>query len=749
MNVEAILKELDRAVMENRGNEVEGILSQGINLAIEEGDDGALLQLLNELVGYYREVGRYEDAYTISDNILGLCARMGLYDSIPYATSLLNIASAYRAGGRLDEAQRLYAEVEDIYSEVLPGNSMLMASFYNNKALLYQEMGLINEAVESLKKALPIVEEAGEYYELAVTHANLANSYVALYMYDKAFDEAEKAADIFEKIDAMDSHYASALYAKGLSLSEMGKKKDAQVELTRALMIMEDNLGRVEFWYRIKDELDRIGNSFVSGLSLSKKYYEECLAPQLKWKLENWQDKIAVGLVGRGSDCFGYDDEASRDHDWGPDLCIWVTKETFDQIGTELENIYKSLPEEFEGYKRAPIVSGHKRRGVFIIEDFYKEVLGTWPMTEENWYTVPDYSLAAAVNGEVFTDQEGQFAKIRNELMKGYPAEIRFKKIAQSAALFSQGAQYNYERALRRGDEFTAQLSLYDGLKEALKLIHYIEGKYPPHDKWLYKSAMETNLGREVKQAFDARDVSSVGAVLAHRMYEYGIISDIDDYLDHHVDELLFKASLSSKTVEELADDVTKLEFKAFDKVENEGGRASCQDDYYTFEIMRKSQYLTWSKEMLMQYLYDFDREYKKGHNLITEKYGRMMESTAPKKWAEIKDNFPEVSEEKKTIIEQIVAMQVAWMEDFAERFPKLGGRARSIHTNEDFIYNTSYETYLRGEISTYSDKMLEMYGRYIVSFANAGKNVAEEIMKQSVRMYGYDSLESAENKAR
>ena len=65
-------------------------------------------------------------------------------------------------------------------------------------------------------------------------------------------------------------------------------------------------------------------------------------------------------------------------------------------------------------------------------------------------------------------------------------------------------------------------------------------------------------------------------------------------------------------------------------QVKNLGGRADCQDDWFTFSIMRISQYLTWNKTMLLQYSYDFARELERGHNLIEEKYGRMMESTAP-----------------------------------------------------------------------------------------------------------------------
>ena len=84
-------------------------------------------------------------------------------------------------------------------------------------------------------------------------------------------------------------------------------------------------------------------------------------------------------------------------------------------------------------------------------------------------------------------------------------------------------------------------------------------------------------------------------------------------------------------------------------------------------------------------------------------------------------------------------------MEDFAKKYPALAENARSIHTGDDNIANTSYETYLRGEISTYSDKMLELYGRYVVEYAHNGKNLAFDIMTNSVHLYGYSDLDSAE----
>ena len=104
----------------------------------------------------------------------------------------------------------------------------------------------------------------------------------------------------------------------------------------------------------------------------------------------------------------------------------------------------------------------------------------------------------------------------------------------------------------------------------------------------------------------------------------------------------------------ELVDKLVRLEWQNFDQVKNEGGRADCQDDWGTFSIMRTSQYLTWREEMLQSYIQDFEEAMAKGWNLITEKYGRMMESTAPDRFDEIKEQFPYLAEEKKAIIDEI-----------------------------------------------------------------------------------------------
>ena len=195
----------------------------------------------------------------------------------------------------------------------------------------------------------------------------------------------------------------------------------------------------------------------------------------------------------------------------------------------------------------------------------------------------------------------------------------------------------------------------------------------------------------------------------------------------------------------ELVDALVKREWEAFDKVKNQGGRADCQDDWDTFSVMRKSQYLAWPVDLIESFYTDFAAADQQGWNLITEKYARMMESTVPEEYEELRQQLPECSEEKRAIVNQIAEIQVEWMEEFAKEYPNMAANARSIRKEEDTPYNTSYETYLKGELMTYSDRTLGLYGRWIVELKSNNENLAVIIMTNTAKLYGYESLEAAE----
>ena len=56
----------------------------------------------------------------------------------------------------------------------------------------------------------------------------------------------------------------------------------------------------------------------MNGMELAERYYETYGRPMLHEKYPEYETRIAVGLVGEGSECFGFDDRISRDHDFGP-----------------------------------------------------------------------------------------------------------------------------------------------------------------------------------------------------------------------------------------------------------------------------------------------------------------------------------------------------------------------------------------------------------------------------------------------
>lgn len=197
----------------------------------------------------------------------------------------------------------------------------------------------------------------------------------------------------------------------------------------------------------------------------------------------------------------------------------------------------------------------------------------------------------------------------------------------------------------------------------------------------------------------------------------------------------------------DIIEEIVELEWNQFDKVKNEGGRADCQDDFATFSVMRKSQYMTWNEELLISYRNDLIAANQKGWNLIMEKYARMMKSTAPKRYAELEKDLPVLNERRIAIQEEIIKIQVVWMEEFASKYPKMADNARSIHTSEDSVYNTSYETYLRGELGTYSENTFVLYGRWITELMQGGKNLAYETMSNTAKLYGYESVEDAEKR--
>ncbi len=774
MEIKSVLDELDQLFSQHKIEEVERFLVHHIEQSDSIYDQ---VTLLNELIGYYRDLSKYQESMNACQRVMELLNGSDLVGSIPYATTLQNVANALRAAGQLEASMMYYNQVYALYEKQLAKTDMRYASLANNMSLLYQEMEDFQNACICLEKALSIVMMHPEaIIEVATTHTNLAVSLLKLRQYESAMEHIERALDIFECEEEKDFHYSGALAAMAEAKYMAGRLEEAVYYYQEAMKEIEANVGRTQSYQIMEQNLqmvcEQLGyvpsarKQYRHGLDLCEDFYYEYGKPMIEKLFPEYAEAIAVGLVGGGSDCFRFDDALSRDHDFGPGFCMWLTDAVYDEIGKALQEAYDALPTVYMGVVRKNTPQAGKRVGVFRIRDFYHHLIGISdvPVTNNQWLFVEDYQLASATNGKVFRDDVGEFTRIRKGILAYYPEEVYVKKVAREAALMAQTGQYNYGRMLLRKDRVTAHIALVEFIKHTMRITYLLNRSYAPFYKWQYKGLEKLSILQEIaNMIYELQElpigdeqipilIEEIAALIIQRMRILGLTQGTDTYLDSHTNAILAsieqneRLPIETKSKEYLVDEIVQLEWKAFDQVENQGGcRAECQDNWETFSIMRKSQFLAWNEELLLSYLEDFQRANQRGWNLVTEKYGRMMCSTDPEEYEKLKSYFPEVSEQKTAIIEQIVRIQVEWMEDFAKEYPKISAGARSIQTEEDSIFNTSYETYLRGELGTYSDKTLTLYGRFIVGIYREHGNLAYTIIGNTAKFYGYEDLNEME----
>ncbi len=198
-------------------------------------------------------------------------------------------------------------------------------------------------------------------------------------------------------------------------------------------------------------------------------------------------------------------------------------------------------------------------------------------------------------------------------------------------------------------------------------------------------------------------------------------------------------------TTEEKKKELIELEWSFFQAVQNEGRRADCQNDPETFYIMRKSQFDSWNAALIDSYLTDLRNRNAAGENPIAEKYARMLEDTAPERFFTLCSLLPTLSSDIQHIITEIVQIQLNWMNEYVRLYPHLSSGNRIVHKEQAQLGETSFETYLRGELSTYSLRTLTLYLDYVKKLKAKNANLVLITMTHTVQYYGYKNLQEAE----
>ncbi len=577
MNIKEILKQLDELFAQQRSNEVEQFLLKNIRIAQQQHNSDAQITLYNELIGYYRSRGQHEQAIKIARILMELYRINGREDSLSYGTTLLNIATACRAAGRYEEALAFYGQAGQLYEKYLEPGDVRRASLYNNMSMVYQETGQRARAAEYLKRALTILPDG---LERAITCTNLAGLYAQSGLEEESSRYLEEALTLFRGKE-QDPHYASALslQAQALALKkEYNKSVELYTEALRQILMHageNDDFATVcENCARVYDaagqrqmagkllaraRLVRIKNGSydkkLSGLELSEAYYEIYGRPMIAQLFGEYEARIAVGMVGYGSECFGFEDELSADHDYGPAFCMWLTKEDYEQIGAKLQQAYEQLPGSLPGYPvRKVSHRGKGRVGALCIDSFYEDLIGMNKAPENlwQWLQTADEQLATAINGAVFTDKAGIFTGIREQLMHSRPEEVRLRKLVTAIALAAQSGQYNYPRCMKRGDMIAASQCIRIFVEQIMAACYLLNNAYMPYYKWAARGMERLQRLSEVRADLEGLSGSAAGdqeqnvyliekicRQIRDELKRQGLTDRDDDFLENHVDRII------------------------------------------------------------------------------------------------------------------------------------------------------------------------------------------------------------------
>jgi len=539
MDINVILAQLDQLFADKKTDEVETFIMEHITDAIYRDEHDVQIALMNELIGFYRSTGRHSDSITIVDQTLKLIRVLKLDQTEHYATTLLNGATAFREAGYLKKALSMYEECIVLYQQLLPSTDYRFAGLYNNMSGVYTKQKNYRQAAAFLMDALYLLKDIPDTdAEIAATLTNLAVNFLNLGDTIQASSYAEDALSIHHKMELLgkeDSHKPALL---ALCAQIARKKRAYRDALSYYQLAMKETkyfFGKNAFYLELCDECADTAyllkdytleeryrkealmlrkeqfqkSEELSGLLLSRLYYEEYGRAMIREKFPAYESRIAIGLAGHGSECFGFDDCYSMDHDYGPAFCMWLTKEDYDEIGEQLMFEYQNLPKEYLGYTtRTESAFAKDRVGALEINVFYQEFLGEWFFYENmlkeshlfddtcgslesdfliTWEMCTEHGLASATNGAIFRDDLGIFHKIRSRMLAYYPEELWKKKLAQAAAEMAQSGQYNYARCMRRLDTVAAQAALQEFIRSSISMVYLLNQTYMPYYKWMFR----------------------------------------------------------------------------------------------------------------------------------------------------------------------------------------------------------------------------------------------------------------------
>ena len=225
-----------------------------------------------------------------------------------------------------------------------------------------------------------------------------------------------------------------------------------------------------------------------TGLEISTDFIDEVVLPLLKKELPGDFEKLAVAVIGTGSDVLGLDDNISRDHHWGPRATVMYLKKDGADMRPKIAVALEKSPEKFRDFTVSVGIATMTGLCCAEMESYFTDVLSvsTIPPTRDaDWLDLCEVDLFHVTIGKVVYDGPGELTRLRNEL-RYYPDRIWKKRVADWCMYLSgRDSPYNYHRVSKRGDELTGRIYMAMYVKRAMEFCFILNRQYAPYTKWL------------------------------------------------------------------------------------------------------------------------------------------------------------------------------------------------------------------------------------------------------------------------
>ncbi|MDO5044916.1 MAG: DUF4037 domain-containing protein [Coriobacteriia bacterium] len=275
---------------------------------------------------------------------------------------------------------------------------------------------------------------------------------------------------------------------------------------------------------------------YTKGLERAWLWWDLDLKALLQEQLPDIYPYMAVGLVGDGSDCFGFDDATSMDHDNDTRIKVWIPM----GCGGSLTAAR---------IKDVALASPKGNIEVQEISQFYQRYTGLEfnPSTWREWIAIPQKNLAAATNGEVFYDGPGRFSARRKALLSYYPEQVRIKLLESATLLMGQAGQYNYQRSLSRGEFVAAELARSTFIDNALNAVFLLNKSYKPFYKWAHRAVKDLpilgektwhSLNTIVQSKNAAKEIEALSVLIADELQRQDLSKETSTFLVDQAHEL-------------------------------------------------------------------------------------------------------------------------------------------------------------------------------------------------------------------